>query len=136
MVLVLDVSLDNEGGNLIAHRSDEVPIAPEFSSPQLLLHLWKFLEDLSCGYAFQNIDNLGGSNAWGGGGVEMEVVGLDILLDDFKSIRPCYFGKEVFKKFLHLFGQHPFSVLGWPDKVVIQLVDRVCCPSDCHTVLS
>ena len=103
-----------------AYRAREIPIGPEFASPELLFDVGAPLEDLPCGEALDKRCYLGHAVRWNGLYEEMHVVLVGSDLQKLHLISVLNFYTYVFHHSIHILIEYGTPILCRKDHVVYQ----------------
>ena len=133
--MIFDVTPDQIRCNLVSHCPHKIPILPKFSSPQLLLHLWKLIKNLTRRYALQHPNHVSYRIPRWKTQKNMNMIRSYSQLLNFKPMVRCNIRKDFANSLPNIFSLNPLPVFRRPYQVVFRVVNRMCTPSDCHAGL-
>ena len=124
-MLRLNVASDYFFSYVISHRADEEPISPQGSTPEFLTNLWMKFEEFPGGDTLHYLHYLAWAILWGSGGEQVDVIGhyLKCIYLDIVTVRYAF--KYILQGITYFVLEDQFPVLWYPDKVILQIVDRM-----------
>ena len=135
IMMILDIPLDQICSHLVSNRPRKISILPKFSSPQLLLHFWKLIKNLTRRYTLQHPNHVSYRIPRWKTLKDMNMIRSHSRLLNFKPM----VRRNVRKDFPHspsnIFSLNPFAVFRRPYQVVLCVVNRMWTPTNCHAVL-
>ena len=132
MSLILNIPADYIGSDFIANTPDEIAIMPKLSSPKLFLELRKFPKYLPRQYAFHYLHDLSRRVFRRSFGKYVHMV-FHYFHDIYmKALFLCYMLEDFFQISRYLSVKNLPPILGYPNQMVFQIVDRVLRPSYSH----
>jgi hypothetical protein len=135
IMMILDVLLDQIRSHLVSNRPRKISILPKLPSPQLLLHFWKLIKNLTRRYTLQHPNHVSYRiPRWKTQKYMNMIRSYSRLLDLKPMVRPNL-RKDLSNPFPNIFSFNPFAVFWRPYQVVFRVVNRMCTPSDCHAGL-
>jgi len=130
--MILDVPLDQIRRDSVPNRSHKIPVLPEFSSPQLLLDLRKFLKYLARGNTFQHAHHLCNRIPRWKTQEYMHMIRCHSHLLNLKSIIFGNLRKYLPRLISDIFPFNPFAILRCPYQVIFCIVHGMSSSSDTH----
>ena len=121
--LLLDVFGNCILAPMFANSAGKIPIGPEFSSPELLLHLRAPFEDLPCGKALNRGYYLGHGVDWDGLHEKMHVVLVRADLQEFHLVPVFYLYTYLFHYRIHILVEDGTPVLCGKNQMVYKYRD-------------
>jgi hypothetical protein len=134
MSLVLNIMANDISGYFISYTPDEVSIIPKLSCPKLFPELGIFLEYLSRRNALHYLDDLGRSVFRRRFGKYMHMIFYYFHGIYLKTILFSNMLEYFFKTLRDFFRKYPFTVFGYPDQMIFQIIYGVFRSSNSHTV--
>ena len=132
MGLIFDILPYHVSGDLVSNTPGKIPIAPKLPSPQLFLQLWKLLEHLSCRYTFQHLHYLCRRAPWWHLNKYVDMIFHTFHCIYLELILLCNSPKHFFQVRPDLPTQYVFTVLQYPNQMVLDIKDNVLCPPNPH----
>jgi hypothetical protein len=134
-MMILDIPLDQICSHLVSNRPRKISILPKFSSPQLLLHFWKLIKNLTRRYTLQHPNHVSYRIPRRKTQKYMNMIRSYSHLLDFKPMVRPNLRENLSNSSPNIFSLNPFAVFWRPYHVVFRVVNRMCTPSDCHAGL-
>jgi len=124
-MLQLDVPPYHFRCHLIPNRSHKVPIVPQLSSPQLLPHYWISPEYFPRRHTLENLYQLTRAVLRRTFQEHMDVILHHLHRINLQLVSLCNPLKHFLQSLSHLSLKNQFSILGNPNKMVLQIVNRM-----------
>jgi len=125
LLLILDVMTYDIRGYLVPNRPNKIPITPEFSTPELFLHLWKLLEYHLSRDALYHLHNLCRRIPRRCRQKQMDMIILHLHRIYLKTIPLGYFLEGCLKPFCQFIPQYHLPIFGNPYHMIFQIIDRM-----------
>jgi hypothetical protein len=135
IMMVLNIPFDQIGSHPVSNRPRKISILPKFSSPQLLLNLWKLIKNLTRRYTLQYSNHMSYRIPWCKTQKYMNTIWSYPQFLNLKPMMSCNVRKNLSNSFPNIFSLNPFTVFWRPYQMVLRVVNRMCTPSDCHAGL-
>ncbi len=116
--LVFNIVLDCLFVGVLANRVYIIPLCPELSTPQFLLHFGMLCEDVLGRDAFDDAHEVGGSDIGNGLDEEMDMVFVRSHLVESNLVSLLDAAAHVLQRLGDLRGEYVPSVFHWADEVV------------------
>ena len=129
---ILEISTNHLSRYVGPYTADKIAIVPQFSTPQLLLHLRKLLKNHPRRNTFQPLHNLGGTIARWGRQKDMHMIVHDCLGINFKSISLGNLLKNLFQPTPHSLPQNHSPIFGDPHHMIFEIVDSTSGALETH----
>ena len=135
MGLILNITSNDIGGDIIANTSDKIAVVPEFSRPEGFPKLGELFEYFSCRYAFHYLHYF--SRRVPGRGFDKY---MDMVFHHFHGIYvKAILFSDMPEDFFYVSGdvgiKYMLPVFGNPHQMVFEIIDRVFRPSNSHAIL-
>ena len=134
-MMISNVSTDHFRGDSVSHNPDEIPITPKLSTPKMFLQPREFLKDYLGADTLQDLYHFGRRIFGWGREKDMDMIAHDLHRIDLSIILCSNLLKQLLYSLLQLLRQNLFAVFGNPNEMVLDIVDRMLCPFDCHAVI-
>ena len=117
---------------LFSNCSVEVSLFPKMTTPKLFLNLWKFFEDLTTRYTFQNAYHFGYRISGRERQKYMDMIFRYFTSVDLKIKMLCYLNKKFFNSILDVKCKNLFPVFRTPDQMIFRFINRMTCSFYIH----
>lgn len=113
--------------DLLSHCSIEIPLLPKVTSPKLLFHLRKLLEDLAARNTLQDSNHpCNRIPRWERNQYVHMILG-DLTSVYFKIKMACYLEKKLFDTLSNFLNEDLFPILWAPYKMILSFVHCMAC---------
>src|SRR5512144_462695 len=130
--MMLNISADHLGGDLVSHRAGKIVIFPAFSTPKTPLDPGKLSKDSSSTQALESGHDLDDGIPGREGAKDMDMIWAHLHFLDGNVILLRNIGKQFPHPWLDLALQDGAPVLGRPNQVVQGIVNGMGCTSENH----
>jgi hypothetical protein len=132
--MIPDIPLDQISRDSVSNRPHEVPVLPKFSSPQLLLDLWKLLKYLARRNALQHPHHSRNRIPRRKTQEYMYMIRCHSHLLNLKTIILSNLPKYLFRLIPYVFPLNPFAILRSPHQMIFRIVYGMSSSSHTHEV--
>ena len=133
---MLDISTNHLSRDVVPYTADKIAIVPQFSTPQLLLHLRKLLKNHPSRNTFQPLHDLGETIARWGRQKDVHMIVHYFLGINFKSIPLGNLLKNPLQPTRYSLPQDHSPIFGDPHHMILMLIRPMGTEPNFHALVS